>query len=134
MTWLLDGNILAAHCLEGHVHYALAQRWLNDLEDNFATCSVTEGTLLRLHMSMAVDGSAAAAWATLAGIRKHPRHVFWDVGFSYADVSPRHLLGAKQVTDAWLAQVCRQKKGKLATLDAGLARLHPDVAHHVRSP
>ena len=83
-------------------------------------------------MSLAVNGSAAAAWATLASLRAHPRHVFWNVGFSYADVSPRHLLGAKQVTNAWLAEVIRQKKGKLATLDVGLARLHADVAHHVR--
>lgn len=132
MTWLVDGNLLVAQCIDTHVHHELARAWFADLGANFATCSVTEGTLLRLHMSMAVDGSAAAAWGTLASIREHPRHVFWDVGFSYADVSPRHLLGAKQVTGAWLAQVCRQKKGKLATLDAGLARLHPDVAHHVR--
>jgi hypothetical protein len=32
------------------------------------------------------------------------------------------------VTDAYLAQPARNRKGTLATLDAGLAHLHSDVS------
>jgi hypothetical protein len=35
-------------------------------DDSFATCAITQGTLLRLHMMFASDTSAAATWRTLA--------------------------------------------------------------------
>jgi len=47
---------------------------------------------------------------------------------NYLDVPHRHLQGSSQVTDAWLAQHARQRRGRLATLDSGLALLHHDVA------
>jgi len=36
--------------------------------------------------------------------------------------------GHKQVTDAYLAALARAHGGRLATLDATLAAMHPDVA------
>lgn len=44
------------------------------------------------------------------------------------DVSHHGLTGHRQITDAWLAELARQRGGKLATLDSGLAAFHPDVA------
>jgi predicted nucleic acid-binding protein len=38
------------------------------------------------------------------------------------------LQGSNQVTDAWLAELARRRKGRLATLDSALAALHSDVA------
>jgi toxin-antitoxin system PIN domain toxin len=129
-TWLLDGNLLVAMRIDTHVHHERAHRWFLGLGagDRFATCAATEGTLLRLHMMAAVDGSAAAAWQALAEVRAHPRHVFWEAGFSYEKVPHRHLQGHRQVTDAWLAALARRRRGRLATLDGGLAALHADVA------
>lgn len=132
MIHLLDGNVLVALCLEGHVHHGLARRWFVASSGKFATCAVTEGTLLRLHMTMAVDGSANAAWGVLRALHDHPRHVFWEEGFSYASVPHRSLQGAKQVTDAWLAEAYRRRKARLATLDSALAALHRDVAELIR--
>jgi hypothetical protein len=37
-------------------------------------------------------------------------------------------MGHRQVTDAYLAALARRRQGRLATLDKGLAALHPDVA------
>lgn len=85
-------------------------------------------TLLRVHMTMAADNSAAAAWATLAAIEKLPDHEFWDGAFSYTSEPHRFLQGRKQVTDAWPAELGRRRKAKLATLDESLAVLHSDVA------
>ena len=38
------------------------------------------------------------------------------------------LLGHRQVTDAYLAQSARTRRGKVLTLDKGFCSLHSDVA------
>ena len=96
-----------------------------------ATCPRTQGTLLTVHMTLAMDGSATAAWQALSEINSHRRHIFWADNFSYLEVSPAGLQGPRQVTDAWLAELARRNRGKLATLDEGLALLHQDVAELV---
>jgi predicted nucleic acid-binding protein len=120
--------VLAALLIDTHVHHRQCRAWFNSDSDPFATCAITQGTLLRVHMTMAADGSATAAWATLAAIEAHPRHVFWEDGFSYRLVPHQHLQGPKQVTDAWLATLARRHNGKLLTLDSALVTVHRDVA------
>ena len=127
MKWLLDGNVLVALVIKSHQQHARASVWFASSHEPYLTCSITEGTLLRLHMTYALDRSALAAWNTLARLRADPRHEFLDAGFSYAEVSHLGLLGHKQVTDAWLAELARRYGAKLATLDAGLVAMHPDV-------
>lgn len=129
MTWLLDGNVLVALRVESHLHHDRAHRWFATLkQDRFATCVLTQGTLLRVHMKMAADTSAAAAWQALSDVSAHPKHEWWGESLSFLNVAHRHLQGSAQVTDAWLAELARKRKGKLATLDSGLAALHQDVA------
>ena len=129
MTWLLDGNVLVALRLDSHIHHDRVHRWFGTLKhDRFATCVLTQGTLLRVHMKTAVDSSAAAAWQALTEVATHPRHEWWDDSLSFLKVPHRHLQGSAQVTDAWLAELCRRRKGRLATLDSGLVALHSDVA------
>jgi len=102
MTWLLDGNVLVAMSLPGHVLFERTHRWLASLaaEDFIATCPVTEGTLLRLHMQQAGAPSPTAAWDALARIHAHPRHIFWPDNFSYTEIDPTRLTGHRQVTDS----------------------------------
>ncbi len=102
--------------------------WFYAQAREFATCAVTEGTLLRLHMMSAPDPSAAAAWTTLRQLRRMTGHHFWAEAFSYAEVGHLGLTGHRQVTDAWLAELARRRLGRLATLDAGLAQNQSDVA------
>lgn len=129
MNWLLDGNVLLALLLDTHVHHDRAERWfVQESNARFATCPVTEGTLIRLHMNLAADKTASAAWDALASIREHPLHDFWEDNFSYAEVSYARITGHRQVTDTWLAELARKKNGRLATLDEGLAALWPDAA------
>jgi len=127
-AWLLDGNILVALAVVSHPHHARALRWFDRLQATFAICSVTEGTLLRLHMQTASDSSPAAAWAALRRFHLQPDHIVWDDAFSYLEIDPTGLLGHRQVTDAWLAQLARRRSGRVATLDAAFAQKHPDVA------
>ena len=129
MTWLLDGNVLVALRVDSHLHYDRVHRWFATLKrDRFATCVFTQGTLLRVHMKTAADTSAAAAWQALREVAAHPKHEWWDDSLNFLNVPHRHLQGSAQVTDAWLAELARQRKGRLATLDSGLAALHEDVA------
>lgn len=125
--WLLDGNVLVALAIDTHEFHQRVRRWFDSLSDPFATCAITEGTLLRLHMKLAADSSATAAWTVLAAIHQMTDHVFWDDGFSYREIKPTSLTGLKQVTDAWLAELARRHGAQLATLDAGLVSLHEDV-------
>ena len=126
--WLLDGNLLVALAIDTHEFHDRAQHWFDSESGPFATCAITEGTLLRVHMTVAQDSSASAAWSVLEAIHSMQDHVFWTDGFSYREISFTRLAGAKQITDAWLAELARRHQAKLATLDTALAVLHSDVA------
>jgi uncharacterized protein len=85
--WLLDGNVLVALAIDTHEFHERVQRWFDSQSESFATCAITEGTLLRVHMQLAEDQSAAAAWSVLEAIHAMPDHVFWADGFSYREVA-----------------------------------------------
>jgi hypothetical protein len=131
MIWLLDGNLLTALVISSHEHHDRAMAWFYAQPRRFATCAITEGTLLRLHMMFAEDASAKAAWTTLGNLRQMQNHEFWQDGFSYGEVCHHGLTGHRQVTDAWLAELARKHSARLATLDRRLAAVHPDVAELV---
>ena len=129
MTWLLDGNMLAALVIDSHLHHDRVHRWFARLNgDRFATCCLTQGTLLRVHMRSAADRSAAAEWRALRAVPEHALHDWWDDAIDFLDVPHRHLQGSAQVTVAWLAELARHRGAGLATLDSGLSILHDDVA------
>jgi toxin-antitoxin system PIN domain toxin len=127
-SYLLDGNVLVALYIDDHPLHPHAKTWFQFIlrSASFATCPVTEGTLLRMHMMHAKDPSAAAAWTALENCRSLSGHEFWDDNFSYAEVPHEGLQGHRQITDAWLVELARRRKGVLATLDAALATLYPD--------
>lgn len=130
MIYLLDGNVLVAMSLSGHPHHERVHHWLANLKksDRIATCPLTEGTLLRLHMRFSNDPSSAAAWDMLAAIQKHPQHIFWADNFSYQKVPSDRLTKHAQISDAWLAELARRKKSMAATLDNEFSILHGDAA------
>jgi hypothetical protein len=69
-------------------------------------------------------------WARFsdACIEKSTRHEFWYDDLSFAGVQFGRVIGHRQVTDAYLAQLARHRNGQLAALDGGLAHLHSDAA------
>ena len=126
MTVLLDGNVLIALAILDHQHHPSARRWFAGSEESFATCPITQGTLVRFLLRQG-DG-ATVAKQVMAGFMGNPRHVFWSDSISYHDVRMEGVVGHSQVTDAYLAQLARENRGRLATFDEGLAGLHQDVA------
>jgi uncharacterized protein len=126
VTVLLDANVLIALIVTEHVQHDAAADWLAASDSRFATCPITQGSLVRFLVR--AGQSAAAARDVVGAIEKAKRHEFWPDNLSFTDVAVGGLLGHRQVTDAYLAQLARRRKGQLATLDSGLAHLHNDVA------
>lgn len=126
MTTLLDANVLIALVVVDHVHHHAAEQWYVSSDDGFATCPITEGSLLRLLIR---EGQPAdAAQGVLDAMKGSELFEFWQDGVSYSDVPLAGVLGHRQVTDSYLAQLARTQGGRLATFDRGLAELHADVA------
>jgi toxin-antitoxin system PIN domain toxin len=126
VTILLDANVLIALVVGEHVHHAPAEAWFSGRTDGFATCPVTQGSLMRLLIR---EGQTAeAASSVIRGVAENPRHEFWPDDVSYTDVPTAGIVGHRQVTDAYLAQLARRRAARLATFDQGMAKLHADVA------
>lgn len=126
MTTLLDANVLIALVVAEHVHHDVAAEWLAASDTTIATCPVTQGSLIRFLLRS--GQSVAAARDVVATIEAMDRHEFWPDRISFAEVRLGNVVGHRQVTDAYLAQLARTNGGQLATLDSGLAQLHGDVA------
>ena len=129
MTILLDANVLIALVVDDHVRHAPAEAWFSGHTEGFATCPVTQGSLIRL---LVREGQTAdAASSVLRGVAGNPRHEFWPDDVAYTDVPTAGIIGHRQVTDAYLAQLARGRTARLATFDRALATLHADVAELV---
>jgi hypothetical protein len=129
LTILLDANVLIALLVDDHVHHQAAENWFVVMGGTFATCPITQGSLMRLLIR---EGqSAAAASAILGGTTSDPRHEFWTDDVNYTAVPTKGVMGHRQVTDAYLAQLARAHGSRLATFDRALATLHHDVAELV---
>lgn len=99
---------------------------LSTSETDFSTCPITQGSLVRFLLR--TGQSAAAAQNVIRAVESAHRHEFWPDTVSFADVGVGGVVGHRQVTDAYLAQLARSREGQLATLDSGLAHLHNDIA------
>jgi hypothetical protein len=126
MTVLLDANVLIALVVDDHVHHAAAENWFTGMSGNFATCPVTQGSLMRLLIRE--DQPAATAQAVLSQTAASPRHEFWPDDIPYTEVRVQGIIGHRQVTDAYLAHLARSRQARLATFDQAMIKLHGDVA------
>jgi toxin-antitoxin system PIN domain toxin len=128
---LLDANVLIALVVEEHVHHRQAEAWFVASGTGFATCPITQGSLMRLLIR---EGqSAEAARSVLQEITANPRHEFWPDNASYHDIPITGIIGHRQVTDAYLAHLARSYSSRVATFDQALAKLHADVADLIPS-
>lgn len=129
MIALLDGNVLIALLSPDHVHHPVAYAWFAAHQGQFATCPITQGTLLRAMLRDRPATKPQDLRDVLGILRAHPRHVFWTDHLDYSDVTLGGVIGHRQVTDAYLAELARAHAAKLVTFDRGLALAHADVSH-----
>ena len=128
---LLDGNVLVALAYPPHVQHQTARQWFRQHTGSFATCPITQGTLVRMLLNFRAVVRTEDALAVLRGFVEHPRHDFWQDTLDYLHVDMKGVIGHKQVTDAYLTALARSKGGRLATFDKGMAALHADVVELV---
>jgi toxin-antitoxin system PIN domain toxin len=126
VSFLLDANVLIALVDPDHVHHEWAADWFSQQDDQFATCPMTQGSLIR-HLVRAGHTSSEIGVA-VARIQALPRHELWpdDLPFTHDVIAT--VVGHRQVTDAYLCHLARARIGRVATFDRGLAAVHPDVA------
>ena len=120
MTTLLDGNVLIALLVEGHVHHSSAQRWWDTrASESFATTPITQGTLLRFLIRNGLGAEPAST--VMSTLTSHPDHEFWPDDMPYDASMLRGVSGHRQVTDVYLVALARRRRARMATFDAGLA-------------
>lgn len=123
-TYLLDANVLIALTVADHEHHARASAWASRTT-RFAVCPVVEGALVRFLIR--VGESAGVARQVLGVVQALPACEFWPDSLSYASADLDGVRGHRQVTDAYLVGLAAARTdARLATLDEGLARSHPE--------
>jgi toxin-antitoxin system PIN domain toxin len=134
MVFLLDVNVLVALFDPAHVHHDPAHEWFaaEGGADGFATCPVTQNSVLRIIGNMRYPnspGTPAVVVGLLAELRSLPGHVVLPDDSSFIQssfIDPKRLLSSSQVTDTYLLALARAKNGQLATFDR---RLVTDAVH-----
>jgi toxin-antitoxin system PIN domain toxin len=129
---LLDVNALIALFWAGHPFHQRMQRWFaRHARAGWATCPFTEAGFVLILSNPRFSAHAVSpseAIEVLQASRQHTTHRFWadDLPVSEA-IQPfqQRLVVHQQVTDAYLLGLALRKKGKLATLDEGIASLLP---------
>jgi toxin-antitoxin system PIN domain toxin len=121
--FLLDANVLIALTVAEHVHHERASAWFAGVEQA-AVCPIVEGALLRFLVRLGVPPNSVRAM--LLALHDDPRIELWAESLSYAEVELGHVIGHRQVTDAYLAALARHHRGRLATLDEALHAALPE--------
>ena len=132
MTYLLDVNVLIALAWPTHVHHGAAQTWFRTTGQRaWATCPLTQTAFVRISSNPKfIDGAVTPNQAVelLAEVTQAPQHEFWPDILSLGEtdaIAWAHVVGHRQVTDAYLLALAKTHGGKLATLDGGVAALLP---------
>lgn len=129
MTYLLDASVLICLCHVEHSLYERCVSWFSCGElKHFSTTPFTQTALLRISLQIKPDLKIEGALAILEALCADQRHEFWSDELGFSAIRWQGVIGHRQITDARLAALARAHGGRLATLDKGLAALHPDVA------
>jgi len=123
VTRLLDINLLIALLWSHHEHHRVARRWFDGVR-RFATCPLTQLGFVRVSSNPAIGYAleVTVAREVLRDLTKHPRHTFWADNISVLDRAVPAVIGTSQLTDAYLLGLAVNRRGRLATLDQGIAR------------
>lgn len=127
MRALLDVNMLIALLDASHTHYQLARAWLSShLKQGWASCPLTQNGCIRILAQAGYPGRVPAAdiAAKLARAAAEPEHEFWPDDASMLEpqlIDWTRLLGPRQLTDAYLLALAVRHRGRLVTLDRGIA-------------
>lgn len=120
--YLLDANALIALVVAEHEHHTRAVHWAAGV-DQIALCPVVEGALVRFLVRCGERHTTAVA--ILSALYDSSRCVFWPDAISYTAADLGHVVGHRQVTDAYLVALAASRGCRLATFDQALAETLP---------
>ncbi len=131
-VYLLDVNVLIALSWPDHVHHERVQRWFGKHRaKGWATCPLAEAGFVRIVSNPAFSSRSVSVQQAIQGLAdsvKDDAHQFWADSISLLE-AVRFFREAirchQQIPDAYLVGLAMHKKGKVATLDPGLARWAP---------
>ena len=123
MTYLLDANVLIALAITDHEHHDRAAAWAANVE-LIALCPIVEGSLIRFLVRLGEHRETAVR--LLSDMYASTRCEFWEDSLSYTAADLGHVVGHRQVTDAYLAALAESRGGRLATFDQRLAAALPE--------
>jgi uncharacterized protein len=125
---LPDVNVLLALAWPNHQFHAVAVRTLGASTDRWATCALTQLGFVRLSSNPAVSPAAKSpseAAALLEAMTGDALHVYLESLPSPVQCRREFekILGAKQVTDAYLLALARHYHATFVTFDKKLKAL-----------
>lgn len=127
MRALLDVNVLIALLDAGHLHHRRATDWMEShMGIGWASCPLTQNGCIRIMSQPGYPNPvpAAAVAERLREAAALPLHQFWADDISMLSpgmIDWSHILGSRQVTDAYLLALAVKHKGRLVTLDKGIS-------------
>ncbi len=124
---LLDVNVLIALCDGRHEHHEHAARWfVAHAAAGWASCPLTQNGALRIMSAPSYPGARPVVQVLeqLRALCAGAHHRFWPDALSVLQpglLNPAHLLGHRQLTDAYLLALAVDHQGRLVTLDGAVA-------------
>jgi uncharacterized protein len=134
LSTLLDVNVLIALAWPAHEAHSRVGAWFREHSvHGWATCPFTQCALVRILSNPAFSSDALSvenAFGVLQANLNLPGHQFWPADIPLSPVLKRvgKLTGHAQITDAYLIGLALHHRGKVATLDRGVATLAPAEA------
>lgn len=126
---LLDCNILIAICDEGHSAHNIATDWFAAIRPTrFATCPITQMSLLRHLVRIFPKVPFHEAKHTLQRVSDIPGHEFWPDLYDCLSLPDKGILGHGHVTDSYLVNLAKANGGQVATLDRRMADVFSPTA------
>jgi toxin-antitoxin system PIN domain toxin len=129
---LLDVNVLIALAWPEHKQHSLVRGWFRkNRAKGWATCPLVQAGFVRILSNPAFSSHSVAIPEAVEALRvgvQDDAHQFWPDSISFPDavgLLRGRISGHQQVTDAYLVALAIRHRGKLATLDRGIAQLAP---------
>lgn len=123
---LLDVNVLIALCDGRHEYHLSAAQWfVNHAAAGWASCPLTQNGAIRIMSTPAYPGArpVSQVLAQVKALCASAEHHFWPDAISLTDerlLNPAHLLGHRQLTDAYLLALAVHHGGRFVTLDGAI--------------
>ncbi|MDR1188461.1 MAG: PIN domain-containing protein [Bifidobacteriaceae bacterium] len=119
---LLDVTVLLALFDATHTAHAAASRWLTGMNDDWATCAITENGFARIRANPSYPApvTVAESLGDLRKAREHGGHQFWPCDLSATDataIDPTRLLTPSAITDVYLLALAVRHGGRFVTFD-----------------